>query len=111
MKKVALEYLLIYIIEGFHKWNKSHHCDFRKKKKIILSRWGKIRWIFPAIGKSNKETGSQRWKIKMVTLRGVADTILLMVIFGKLKIYTSWGRKESDMTEWLNWTELKIKIT
>ena len=32
MKKVALEYLLIYIIEGFHKWNKSHRCDFRKKK-------------------------------------------------------------------------------
>ena len=35
----------------------------------------------------------------MVILRGVADIILLMVIFGKLKIYTSWGRKESDMTE------------
>ena len=22
----------------------------------------------------------------------------------------SWGRKESDMTEWLNWTELNLKI-
>lgn len=49
-----------------------------QKKKIILSRWGKIRWTFPAIDKSNKQTRSQRWKIKMVILRGVADIILLM---------------------------------
>ena len=26
---------------------------------------------------------------------------------GGLACYNSWGRKESDMTEWLNWTELK----
>ena len=25
---------------------------------------------------------------------------------GGLVCYDSWGRKESDMTEWLNWTEL-----
>lgn len=85
-KELLLENLVIYIIEGLHKWNKSHHCDL--EKKIILSRWGKIRWTFPAIGKSNKETGSQRWKIKMAILRGVADIILLMGFVGKLKIYT-----------------------
>ena len=27
---------------------------------------------------------------------------------GGLACWGSWGRKESDMTEWLNWTELKI---
>ena len=27
---------------------------------------------------------------------------------GGLACCNSWGRKESDMTEWLNWTELKI---
>ena len=25
---------------------------------------------------------------------------------GRLVCYSPWGRKESDMTEWLNWTEL-----
>ena len=30
---------------------------------------------------------------------------------GGLACYGSWGRKESDMTEWLNWTELIMKIT
>ena len=28
-----------------------------------------------------------------------------------LACWGSWGRKESDMTEWLNWTELKIENT
>ena len=27
---------------------------------------------------------------------------------GSLACCDSWGRKESDMTEWLNWTELKL---
>ena len=27
---------------------------------------------------------------------------------GGLVCCSSWGRKESDMTEWLNWTELKV---
>ena len=27
---------------------------------------------------------------------------------GGLACFDSWGRKESDMTEWLNWTELKV---
>ena len=26
---------------------------------------------------------------------------------GSLLCYSPWGRKESDMTEWLNWTELR----
>ena len=30
---------------------------------------------------------------------------------GGLACCNSWGRKESDTTEWLNWTELKDKIT
>ena len=29
---------------------------------------------------------------------------------GGLACYNSWGRKESDMTERLNWTELKQQI-
>ena len=28
---------------------------------------------------------------------------------GGLTCCSSWGRKKSDMTEWLNWTELKIR--
>ena len=28
---------------------------------------------------------------------------------GSLAFCSPWGLKESDMTEWLNWTELKIK--
>ena len=27
---------------------------------------------------------------------------------GGLACYNSWGRKESDMTEWLNWTKLRL---
>ena len=27
---------------------------------------------------------------------------------GGLECFNSWGRKESDRTEWLNWTELNI---
>ena len=30
---------------------------------------------------------------------------------GGLAYCDSWGRKESDTTEWLNWTELKVPIT
>ena len=29
---------------------------------------------------------------------------------GGLVCCNSWGHKESDMTEWLNWTELKVKL-
>ena len=29
---------------------------------------------------------------------------------GGLACYSPWGRKESDKTEWLNWTELKLHI-
>ena len=29
---------------------------------------------------------------------------------GGLVCCDSWGCKESDMTEWLNWTELKLKV-
>ena len=29
---------------------------------------------------------------------------------GGLACCDSWGRKESDTTEWLNWTELKVNI-
>ena len=29
---------------------------------------------------------------------------------GGLACYGSWGHKESDMTEWLNWTEKKINL-
>ena len=28
---------------------------------------------------------------------------------GGLVCYNSWGRKDSDMTEWLNWTELNCR--
>ena len=30
---------------------------------------------------------------------------------GGLACYDSWGRKESDTTEWLNWTELRSPAT
>ena len=30
---------------------------------------------------------------------------------GGLACYSSWGGKESDTTEWLNWTELRLVIT
>ena len=29
---------------------------------------------------------------------------------GGLACCSSWGHKESDMTEWLNWTELRLKM-
>ena len=29
---------------------------------------------------------------------------------GGLASCDSWGRKESDMTDWLNWTELKVML-
>ena len=30
---------------------------------------------------------------------------------GSLACYSPWGRKESDTTEWLNWTELNIQVS
>ena len=30
---------------------------------------------------------------------------------GSLVCYSPWGRKESDMTEWLNWTELTLELS
>lgn len=77
-KKVAFRTSSHLHYRGFSQMEQKSSLWFQKKKKITLSRWGKIRWTFPAIGKSNKETGSQRWKIKMAILRSVADIILLM---------------------------------
>ena len=30
--------------------------------------------------------------------------------YGSLEYCNPWGLKESDMTEWLNWTELKWRL-
>ena len=44
-----------------------------------------------------------RWTWVWVNLAGVGDGQ------GGLGCCNSWGRKELDMTEWLNWTELKVQ--
>ena len=56
----------------------------------------------------------KRGRQRMRWLDGITDSMDMglgglreLVMEGGLVCCSSWGRKGSDMTEWLNWTELK----
>ena len=51
----------------------------------------------------------KRGRQRMRWLDGITNSMDMSLgkLWGGLACCDSWGRKESDMTEWLNWTELK----
>ena len=53
------------------------------------------------------EGGWRRGRQRMRWLNGITDMMMSVVDGqGRLACYSPWGHKESDMIEWLNWTEL-----
>ena len=47
---------------------------------------------------------SESPNIKYVQYNSIVQYV---IDFNYIKVRKPWGRKESDTTEWLNWTELK----
>ena len=55
----------------------------------------------------NLRPGPWQWKFRVLTT-GLPGNPHLCSFLVKLFVPDSWGRKELDMTEWLNWTELVV---
>ena len=55
----------------------------------------------------NLRPGPWQWKFRILTT-GLPGNPHLCSFLVKLFVPDSWGRKELDMTEWLNWTELVV---
>ena len=91
--------------------------------KLKFQYFGYLMWRADSFEKTlmlGKIEGRRRrgWQ-KMRWLDGITDSMevglsrLRQLVDGQegLACCDSWGRKESDMTEWLNWTELKFDLS
>ena len=89
--------------------------------KLKLQYFGHFLWRIDSLEKTlilgNIEGRRKRGRQRMRWLDGITDSMdesewTLGVGDGQggLVCCDSWGHKESDMTEWLNWTELKSKV-
>ena len=73
-------------------------------------------WKDPDAGKDWRQEQKGMTEDEMVrwhhwfSVHGFGWTLGIIDGQGDLACCVSWDRKESDMTEWLNWTELKWKI-
>ena len=92
--------------------------------KLKLQSLGHLMWRTASLKKAmmlgNIEGRRRRGRQRMNWLDGITDLMdvslsklqeLLMDREGGLVCCIPWGRKESDMTEWLNLTELKACVT
>ena len=52
-----------------------------------------------------------RWLDGITNLMGMSLSKLWELVMGKEMCCDSWGCKESDITEWLNWTELNAPLS
>ena len=95
--------------EGDQSWLFIASTDVEAKTPVIWPPDGKD-WLVgkdPDVGKEEKGTtedetvGWHHWldRYEFEQAQGVDDAQ------GSLACRSPWGRKESDMTEWLNWTE------
>ena len=87
--------------------------------KLKLQYFGHLMWRTDSLEKTlmlgKIEGRRRRGQLRMGWLDGITDLmntslsklwVLVMDRQGSLVCCSSWGRKESDTTEWLNWTEL-----
>ena len=99
-----------------------HHLLKRLMLKLKLQYFGHLMWRADSFEKTlmlGKIEGRRRrgWQ-RMRWLDGITDSMNvglgglreLEELEGGLVCCSSWGRKESDMTEWLNWTEPFLHI-
>ena len=87
--------------------------------KLKLQYSGHLMWRTDSFEKTlmlgKIEGGRRRGRQRMRWLDGITDLMdmslsklrKLMMGQGSLVYYSPWGHKESDTTEWLNWTELR----
>ena len=87
--------------------------------KLKLQYFGHLMWRADSFEKTlmlgKIEGGRRRGRQRMRWLYGITDSMDMnlsklrkLVMDGEaLACYSPWSHKESEMTEWLNWTELK----
>ena len=80
------------------------------KSQTRLSSWAEL-MLWKIEGRRRRGWQRMRW------FYGITDSMNMslgklqeFVWTGSLVCCGSWGRKESDMTEWLNWTELNLLL-
>ena len=89
--------------------------------KLKLQYFGHLIWRTDSMEKTlmlgNIEGRTRRGQQRMRWLDGITDSTNLslsklqkLVMDGNLSCCSPWGRRESDMTEWLNWTEVLLHI-
>ena len=73
-----------------------------------LTHWKRL-WCWEGLGAGGEEDdrGWHGWVASLTQCTRVGKTPGFGDGQGGLACCDSWGRKESDTTEWLNWTELK----
>ena len=79
--------------------------------KLKSQNFGQLMWRTESFEKTLMlgmiEAGRRRGRQRMRCLDGITNTMTPGVGDGQgsLACYSQWGRKESDRTKWLNWTE------
>ena len=91
----------------------------RMMLKLKLQYFGHLMWRVDSLEKTLILGGTgdrrKRGQQRMRWLDGITDSMDMSLSElgvgdgqGGLACCDSWGRKESDTTEWLNWTELRV---
>jgi len=63
-------------------------------------------WTWYEVGGDGENRGWDGWMASLTQWTWVWVNLGVSDRQGSLACYSTWGCKESDMTEWLNWTEL-----
>ena len=128
LKKIDAEYSLKFMNELKWRYNQSilkeisPRCSLeRLMLKLKLQYFGHLMQRIDSFEKTlmlgKFEGRRRRGQQRMRWLYDITNSMYMglgelreLVIQGGLTCYGSWGRKESDPTEWLNWTEFIERI-
>ena len=86
-------------------WNSNNLVTWCKE----LTRWNRP-WCWERLKAAREEDnrGWDSWMGSPTRWTWIWATLGVGEVQGSLECCISWGRKDSDMTEWLNWTFLQI---
>ena len=91
--------------EWCYSWNSSilaTSCE-------VLTHWKRL-WCWEGLGAGGEgdDRGWDGWMASLTRWTWVWVNSMVGDALGGLECCDSWGRKESDTTEWLNWTDIHI---